>query len=523
MKKYISIMLVTLVAVGSSCKKDYLNLTANPNVPSKTTPDLALAGALKTTADIVNGGDYVQYAAWVGYLSQSTGFQPFTNVEQYQFTSNDFNGPWNDTFGNLSNYNALLQSTTEPNYQAIAKIMMAYDYEALVDNYNDVPYSQALQGVKYLNPAYDKGPAIYADLMKQLDAAITLIQGAPATALTPTTADIMYGGDMGNWLKLANTLKLRLCIRVTNVASLLSTFTTAVQATSSLGYIDGSNAALVNPGYLNTDANGGQESPLWRYYGFNQAGSPQGGRQQYQANSFATNFYASTNDPRIAQVYSVSTTAGAETATGLSAGMAINVYNGQAIVSTTFGDSQPPLGTIGGKAGTQIAPSLIGTGLLVSATQSATILSSAESLFLQSEATARGILTGGAAGAADLYAAGITASFEFDQVPDADNAAATYVAQASVAYPAGGTLDDQVKAIITQKWAALDVFGAFEAFNENRRTGYPAVPTSIYQGANAPNQVARIFYPIIEYQTNAGSVAAEGTIDKFTSKIFWAK
>jgi hypothetical protein len=522
MKKYISTILISLAVAGSSCKKDYLNLTVNPNVPSITTPDLALSGALKTTADIVNGGDYIQYASWVGYMSQSTGFQPFTNVEQYNFTTTDFNGPWNDNYSNLSNYNAMFASTTDPNYQAIAKIMMAYDFEALVDNYNNVPYSQALLGAKNLNPAYDGGPAIYTDLMKQLDAAIVLIQKAPATALAPTTSDIMYGGNMGNWIKFANTLKLRLAVRVSGVSTLASSFATAAQATASLGYIDATDAALVNPGYLNSDADGGQQSPLWRYYGFNQSGTPGTGRQEYQANSFAANFYGSNSDPRLIEVYAPSATVDAATATSFTAGSTLNVQGGVPIISTTFGDSQPPTATVDGKAGSTVSPSLIGTGLLTSPTMSAVLLSAPESLFLQAEAVQRGIITASAT-PASLYNAGITASFEFDNVPNADVAAATYYAQPAIAYPTGGSLAAQVQAIITQKWAALNVFGAFEAFNENRRTGYPAVPTSIYQGANAPHQVARIFYPFVEYATNAANVAAQGTIDKFSSKIFWAQ
>lgn len=520
MKKYISIVLITLAVAGSSCKKNYLELTANPNVPSVTTPDLALSGALKTTADIVNLGDYVQYNAWVGFVSQSTGFQPFTNVEQYNFTTTDFNGPWNDNYANLSNYNALLASTTDANYQAIAKIMMAYDYEALVDNYNNVPYSQALLGSKNLNPAYDKGTDIYTDLMKQLDAAIVLIQKAPAVSPKLATSDVMYGGNMTNWIKFANTLKLRLAVRVSGVSSMASTFAAAAKATQALGYIDATNPGLVNPGYLNSDADGGQESPLWRYYGFNQSGTPGTGRQQYQANTFAANYYATNNDPRLVQVYAESITTGAATATNFTAGSALNVQNGVAIISTTFGDSQPPTATVSGKAGATVSPSLVGTGLLTSPTMSAVVFSAAESLFLQSEAAARGIITGDPAA---LYNSGITASFEFDQVPNADAAAATYYGQAAIAYPTGAPLETQVQAIITQKWASLAIFGGFEAFNENRRTGYPDVPTSIYQGANAPHQVARIFYPFVEYATNAASVGAQGTIDKFNSKIFWAK
>jgi hypothetical protein len=538
MKKYISIILITLAAAGSGCKKDYLDLTNNPNVPSKTTPDLALSGALKTTADIVNGAnlgngnDYIQYAAWVGFLSQSTSFQPFTNIEQYQFTTTDFQGDWIDNYLNISNYNALLASTTEPNYQAIAKIMMAFDFEALVDEYNNVPYSQALQGAKILNPKYDTGQSIYTSLMAQLDAAIKLIQGAPATALVPSTSDIMYGGNMSNWLKFANTLKLRLCIRVTNVSALETTFAADVKSTETIGYLDGTNGALVNPGYLNSDADGGQESPLWRNFGFTQTGGQQTDRQEFQANTFAAKFFASNNDPRLTEVYSISVTPDVYTATSLTPNSAVSVTatdDTDAVVSTTFGSAQTPLATVDGKPGTQIAPSVVGTGLLVSAAQSAVIMSSAEALFLQAEAVARGIIAGNAA---TLYNAAITASFEFDdggasatyanQATDDANAQ-TYYSQPGILYPATGTLDQQVTAIITQKWAALDVFGAFEAFNEERRTGIPNVPTSIYQGANAPNQVTRIYYPFIEYSTNSGSVAAEGTINKFTSKIFWAK
>ena len=528
MKKYLSLIYISLAVAVSSCKKDYLNLTNNPNVPSVASPNLLLTGALKTTASIVNGPDYTQYAAWVGYLSQSTSFQPFVSLEQYQFTTSDYQGVWIDNYLNLSNYNAVEASTPEPNYIAIAEIMSVFDYEALVDSYNNVPYSAALKGANNLTPVYDKGQTIYLDLMKRLDGAIVLIQKAPATALNPTTADIMFGGTMTNWIKFANTLKLRLALRESTNSSLSADYATlsaAVTATSSLGYLDGTTAATLNPGYLNNDANGGQQNPLWLYYGFSQTGAQQTGRQEYQANSFAANFFGSNNDPRLNQVYSASTTPMAYLATGLSANSAVNVQKGDtlAVVSTTFGDSQPPTGTVNGTVVPVIVPSLIGPGLLQSATQNAIIMSSSEALFLQAEGALKGLIPGGPTAAATLYSAGVTASFENLQVPNADAAATAYLGQSAIAFPTGGSLTAQVAAIITQKWAALDVYGAAEAFNEERRTGVPNVPTSIYPGANAPNQVARILYPFIEYETNATNVNAQGSIDKFASKIFWAQ
>jgi hypothetical protein len=565
MKKYISIIFITLAVAGSSCKKDYLNLQTNPNVPSAASPGLLLSGALKGTADIVNGPNmgtiqsggvnntvgsgYVQYAAWSGYLSQSTGFQPFVALEEYQFTTSSYDD-WTPNYLNISNYNSILTATTEPYYQAIAKMMIAFDFESLVDNYNNVPYTSALKGTANLNPTYDKGPDIYADLFKQLDAAIALIQKAPATALNPGASDIMFGGTMNNWIKFANTLKLRLAIHLSNQNSaitanpalVLSALKTEIASTNgTVGYLDETTPATVNPGFTNSDASGGQQSPLWRNYGTFASGSSQTNNNEYQANSYLANYLAANKDARLIQVYTATSDPATVKSSGLTPGSAINLYPRAsddslvAVISTTFGDSQPPTSS----TGLGLTPSKVGTGVLPSASMSAAIISSEEALFLQSEAAYDGYDLGvGKRSAEAYYEAGITTSFinmnaqvisggsvvDGAQVggtalsPTA-SAAALYAPGAPYAFPTG----NPQQAIITQKWIALSVGGSFEAFNEIRRTGFPNVPTSIYPGADAPNQVTRIFYPFVEYQTNATNVAAQGTIDKFTSKIFWAK
>jgi hypothetical protein len=502
MKKYLSIIFTVLAITGSSCKKNYLGeLAQNPNTPSVASPALLLTGSLKTTAGILNGGlssnalptynvnIYTQYECWIGYLSRSTGYQVFANIDQYAFTTADFD-VWTPLYSNLSNYNALIAANAGAKYTAIAKIMMVIDWQQLVDNYNNVPYTQALQGTKNLTPSFDNGTVIYDDLMKQLDAAIGMIQGAPATDLGPGTDDAMFGGNMTNWLKLANTMKLKLAIRQSNLAAKSGALKTAVQATASLGYLDGTVDARVNPGYTASDANGGQQSPLYLTYGYTQGGAGQGANQRYQANTYAINFFNNNNDPRVSQVYSLN-------------------KDGN-VVGSFFG------GTVTTPA--QKDPSKFGPGVLKSASMSAVVLSGAESLFLQAEAAATGLITGDAA---TLYKAGITASFVDDGLTAAQ--AATYYGQSAIAFPGSGFAAQQ-KSIIVQKWAALAGYGALEAFNEYRRTGYPNdIPLSIYPGVNAPNQVTRIFYPVIVYSTNATNVGAQGTINQFTSKIFWAK
>jgi hypothetical protein len=523
MKKYISIILFTLIVAGSSCKKNFLSLEDNPNTPSVASPELLLAGSLRTTAALTNSNAYVMYAAWVGYLSYSTGFQVNTALEQYIITTGSYD-VWTNYYLNIANYAALGAAGGGPNYAAISKIMTAFDYQALVDNYNNVPYSQATKGTTNLVPTYDSGSAIYDDLMKQLDAAIVLINTAPAGSIVPGAGDIMFKGNMQNWVKFANTLKLRLAIRQTNVTAKASALTAAVAATSALGYLGNATntlGAAVNPGYLNADANGGQQAPIFLSYGTSAAGTALGSNTTYQANAFGAKFYAVNNDPRLVQVYSPTTTVNAGTATAVQNGE-LYTQGTKTIAASPFGESTPPNGIIApSTARSNISPSKFGPGVLKSPTQDGIIMSNAEALFLQSEGVVRGYITGDAAA---LYNAGITASFVDDLVPTAATAAATYYAQPSVAFPAAGSLDAKVQAIITQKWAALNLYGAAEAWHEQVRTGYPGAPVSIYPGAlGGGKQVSRILYPTVEYSTNADNVAAQGTIDVFNSKIFWAK
>lgn len=527
MKKYISIILLTLTIAGSGCKKDFLSLETNPNTPSAASPDLLLAGALKTAAALPNSTAYTMYTGWMGYLAYSTGYQANAALVQYQITSGTYD-VWTNYYLNISNFSALIATNSGPNYTAIAKIMTVFDYEALVDNYNNVPYSQALQGVGVLTPVYDNGSAIYDDLMVQLDKSITLIQGASSGDITPgPTADIMFKGNMTNWLKFANTLKLRLALRQVNVTAKTAALKAAVAATTALGYLDGTTAATVNPGYLNSDANGGQQSPLILAYGLTASGGSSGNNVTYQANAYSAHWYATNNDPRLNQIFTATTSSSAlifkNKATLQQASIdSLASTPSYVVVSTPLGSTAPPSVQEAGKpTRTNLSPSKYGPGVLKSQTMNANVLSSAEALFLQAEGVARGYIIGNAT---TLYNAGIAASFADDLVPSAASAAATYAAQPAQLYPAAGSLDQQVKAIIVQKWAALNLYGAAEVFHEFQRTGYPdTIPLSVYTGVTAPNQVTRIPYPAVEQSSNPANVAAQGTINIFSSKIFWAK
>src|SRR5476649_953403 len=163
MKKYILIIIMFFTVGISGCKKNYLDLEVNPNEPSVSPPGLTLSGALVVAASIVNTG-YSQDGVWVQYWTPSGNYVPPPPLQQFQITNTSYTGVWTSLYQNLTNFNNLQVSSTgvagQANYQAIAMIMKAFDFQQLVDQFGDVPYSQAFQPSKILFPAYDNAQSV---------------------------------------------------------------------------------------------------------------------------------------------------------------------------------------------------------------------------------------------------------------------------------------------------------------------------------------------------------------------------
>lgn len=492
MKKYISIFAVALAIGFTGCKKNYLSLENNPNQPSVTTPDLLMPAAMTGTAANYER-NYPQYGVWAGYWTTSGNYVPNQAVNEYVMTTGSFDD-WDDMYLNMVNWYTLenlgAANSSLVNYQAIAKIMLAYNFEQLVDNYNDVPYSQAFN-TKNITPAYDKGEDIYHDLGKQLDAAIKMISNG---ATIPTKSDVIFAGDMAKWAQFANTLKLRLAIRVYKKLGTSDPLVTDLASTASIGYL--SADAAVNPGYqlATTSSGGSQISPFFGYYGTDVSGNATFPNTYYRANAYAVSFYKSNNDPRLSKYYQP-----------ISGNVQGNI----------FGD------ILNNKSNSFI--SAIGPGLLQGANQSAVLLSAFESDFLQAEAIQNNLIpatTTKFTTAQAAYQQGITDSFIEVGLTSAQ--ASAYYGQTTnnIGWDASSNKE---QAIITQKWAALNGWFNLEAYNEYRRTGYPNLPTSIDPSAIGQNLPTRIPYPSSELSNNNGNLAKEGTINPLTSKIFWAQ
>jgi Starch-binding associating with outer membrane len=505
---WLPLCIVLFAAPG--CKKNTFNINdINPNnpVPSAVSPSLLLSGALKKTADIVRGGqtinntiygdpDYIDL--YMGYWAVSGDYIPNTQTLTYQTTTDYGADNWNSGYLVIENLR-LMESVaaTDPNagyYVAMGKIMEAYNFERLVDQYNDIPYSQALQGGTIDFPKYDKAADVYDSCLALLNTGINMIETDTSNLNieSPGTYDIMFGGNMDEWIQFANTLKLKMAMNLTAASGGATFISNALQGTSTYGFLQAGEDAAVQPGYTNSSET--QQSPFYFDMGLSTAGSPQENQSYLRACSYIVNVMAGNNDTlRLYQLFAPNTD-------GIVLGRPFgsNVSVGQ--------DNQHISG--------------MGPGLLQTASSPAVIFPACESFFLQSEAALDGYISGNAG---SLYQNAVEESFRLLQVNNPYSSADQYLtaqsANASVGF-AGSP--NQLNTIITQAWIAYSGFDPLAAWNNWRRLGIPtSLPVSQFDGSVATHIPYRLLYPTSEYSYNTTNVDAEGTINNMTSTIFW--
>ncbi|HCL84123.1 MAG TPA: hypothetical protein DIC22_09115 [Chitinophagaceae bacterium] len=496
MKKLSVLILIVIVGVSfSGCGKSYLDInTPNPNAATNTTPELVITSAMTGTASaqVANSGlRPLQFlSGWMGYWAPSGSYATNNqDVASYYQTTDYADAFWTGAYRNLENYyyvETTAKQQDKPYYVAMAKCMKSLVFSELVDVFNNVPYSQAFQGTVVIQPAYDDAQTIYEDLVNQLDTAATIME-TPAAVAAPNS-DVMFNGDNASWVAFANTLKLRLLMRQTQMPGrdqYIKDGITKILANGG-GFLDVD--AEVNPGYANND---GQQNPLWGYF-VTLTGLPTSGGQAdyYRAAAYSINILKAYTDPRLGLIYS-----------SLSNGS----YAGNVLGSQT---NIPGNGT-----------SSLGPGLLKSVSQGAVMISAAESHFLQAEAIVRGYMTGNAQ---TEYEAGVQASFDYLGAGDAT----AYLSSGNTGTTwstASGTTA-QIALIIRQKWISENGVLPMEAYADYRRLHLPAdIPLSIspyVSPANSPMPI-RYLYPTSEYTTNTDNVNKQGTIDYYTSKVFW--
>ena len=281
-----SIKYIFIICTGillTSCNS-YLDVNTNPNQATSSTPSLLMSSALTGTARVLEG--YNTYGMQTaGYGANAGGYGGFNEFYTYAYTNNTATGLWSNTYQNLENYQQIINlSENDPDYiyyQAIAMIMKAHNFQLLVDQYNDVPYVNALSGIANLTPTYDKGADVYIALAQSLDDAIAKIKQGQAAVPAPialTADDVVFKGDMASWIKLANTIKLKLMVRAKGKA----TFTNTTFDAS--GFL--TKDVLVNPGFRNDN---GRQNPKWGSWAWDYAGNAI--NKSWMPSTYAVSFY----------------------------------------------------------------------------------------------------------------------------------------------------------------------------------------------------------------------------------------
>ncbi|GAC1594972.1 MAG: SusD/RagB family nutrient-binding outer membrane lipoprotein [Ginsengibacter sp.] len=473
------IAIVFLLFIGfTSCKK-FLDVNTSPNnapavPPSTLLPTTTVGIAFANSNDLARATEaLVQHIAGVG-----------NQVASYDVYNLDgaFDNQWNgEIYGTASNLQILIDqySATSPAYSGIAKLELAYDYSMATDVWGDVPYSQAGMGTKFPFPRFDLQQDIYqGNPALGITSLIDLVKSGLAdlsktSVLKPGNDDLVYKGDLAKWARMGNTLLLKFGIMVSNKNPSLA-------ASTIQSVITGNN--YINANSLDFDvpfgAAVGNQNPIYSFNWVNRQGDAMLSQRFLKLEK-------DLNDTvRLAKFFNK---VGGTTASTSKFVAFDNGSNAVPPPSTT--PNQPPSRS---KYFTYLTGNDGGGAIH--------LLTNFQSQFILAEAA----LTLGTPGDPNTYyQAGITASMLKAGVPQ--DSVTLYFATNPTVVNLTGTTDQKLKQIITQKYIAWTGNG-IEAFDDYRRTGYPALALVNNPSGDNPNVIpTRLPYTPAELAANANA------------------
>jgi hypothetical protein len=439
--KLTSMVLITgLIISGVGCTKkidEFGDINQNPNIAAE-------ANTRGLLTNVISGMGAEAWQVNPGLYAQLYAETQYTEASRYNRIQPDYGGYYSGPLYDLVN---IIQLNTDPatatkvsengsnaNQIATARILKAWYFLRITDQWGDIPYFQALK--KNGQIPYDKQQDIYADLFKELKEAIAQFDGGATVK-----GDILLDGNITAWKKFANSLRMIMAIRLSSVDATKGKTEFLAAMSASGGYLT-SNAddiMLVYPG-------GNYSSVFYTYYNLTQ-------RSDYAISKTVTDFMNPTGDTRI-------------DAWGSSdIGFAYGLERNDAIA---FSSANPDWARI-------MNPS-IGTP-----TQPMPIITSSQVTLARAEAAQRGWT---AENATNLYRTGIELNWRQWDVYDA-TAFNAYMLTTPVALTAGTELTK----IITQRWLASFPDG-LEAWNITRSTGLPVLTPA--PGTVAPAGTTKI-------------------------------
>lgn len=213
--KLITALLLIASVSQYSCSKDkFTEANINPNSPNSVVPANILP-IVQTSLAYSQGGDLARFTSL--FTQQDVGFsRQAAAYYSYVLTSADFDTPWGNMYTSVMGNNKDLMQKADAagynRYSGIARILMAYSLQLLVDMWGDVPYSEALNAAENTHPKYDDDKALYDTIAKLVNDGIAFLSNATAGGQTPGIDDMIYGGNAAKWIKFGHAIKARLYI-----------------------------------------------------------------------------------------------------------------------------------------------------------------------------------------------------------------------------------------------------------------------------------------------------------------------
>jgi len=428
--KKLGYILVATALTFASCTKD-LDINRSPYNPTENdaTPELLFPSGVAYSAAKIGGDLQLIGAFWSQHYTQNNSSNQYTGIDSYNLTIASYNGIWSNLMGGGMKDLVISKEKASAsglwNYYVASEIMLAFDNHVLVDLYGDLPVKEGLQGDKGVyTPKWDDGKTVNQLIITQLDNAIAKINDAKALK-SMGAQDFVFEGDLDNWRKFANTLKLKVFMRdfTTNsaaITTLLNSNDLLESDAKMTAFLDAVNKS--NPLYesdrraLNTFVN-------------------------LRASKTLMSYLQKNNDPRIEDFFELTTE---KDKPAVYAALRQGDYN----APTT---DYPPGSTSRAKLG---------------ATDPVYFMSYAECEFLQAEAWAR---LNNSAKAKTHYDLAVTEAFS-----RWNKSAASFISGGVYEFKIG-TVEKMVEQIIMQKWVAATRCQAWDSFYDQNRTGYPVM------------------------------------------------
>ncbi len=423
----------TLLLLAVGCTKDFTEINTNPNAPIEVQPSLLLRQV------IYNYGDEMAYEGFTAgnLLGQYFTMVDFNLFDRHALSSPQVGGnPWPVIYRNLRDNELILeQSRTNAAaavYEGPALILKAYMTAALTDIYGDVPYFNALQGQSgTVTPAYDSQEDIYLAENGILD---NLVKGIAAIEAYEGTialeGDVLYNGNLDNWVKFANSLRIKYLMRISRAEEVFQTLNEI--------FLEGNfiTENSENAAFSFTD---GQPN------NFRMANLRAGDFNLFIMSETSEELFAEYNDPRVATFFRPAQNAEEDAPFQ-------GFLNGPDAAATSISVADFSLtGTIFRE----------NTGRL-----DANFMTAAEVHFLLAEAAEIGFIE--PISGKDLYETGVQLSFDYWQTEMPDN----YLTEGAAEYG----ISNAIEQILTQKWMH-NIINGYEGWIEWRRTGFPELKT----------------------------------------------